>query len=216
MGNPTVNVYVDGFNLYYGCLKGTKNKWLNIQSLFEDLMPGFDVKRVKYFTARVKPRPDDPQAAARQNAYLRALGTLPKVSIYYGQYSVHNVRMKVADLNAVPRTVEVIKTEEKGSDVNLATHLLMDAFRDDADVFLVASNDSDLTEPLRMTKAMLKKSIGIAKTYPTASKALLKCKPDIVRDIREGALAANQFPLVITDKNGKITIPKDWETPSTP
>ena len=128
MGNPTVNVYVDGFNLYYGCLKGTKNKWLNIQSLFEDLMPGFDVKRVKYFTARVKPRPDDPQAAARQNAYLRALGTLPKVSIYYGQYSVHNVRMKVADLNAVPRTVEVIKTEEKGSDVNLATHLLMDAF----------------------------------------------------------------------------------------
>lgn len=211
MANPTVNVYVDGFNLYYGSLKGTAYKWLDIQGLFEDLLPGYTVKQVKYFTARVKPRPGDLQAAARQNAYLRALATLPKVSIYYGQYSVHTVRMALADPKAVPRTVEVIKTEEKGSDVNLAAHLMMDAFHNDADVYLVASNDSDLTEPLSMTKALLKKAIGIAKTYPTASKSLLRCKPDFIRDIRSGALSANQLPPVITDANGKITKPLDWQ-----
>jgi hypothetical protein len=210
MANPTVNVYVDGFNLYYGKLKGQPYKWLDIQSLFEDLMPGYEVKRVKYFTARVKSRANDLQAPARQSAYLRALETLPKVSIYYGQYTVHNVRMALSDPNAVPRTVEVIKTEEKGSDVNLAAHLMMDAFRNDADVYLVVSNDSDLTEPLRMTKTLLKKHIGIAKTYPQVSKSLMRCKPDFIRDIRSGALAANQLPDVLIDANGKITKPVDW------
>lgn len=114
MANPTVNVYIDGFNLYYGKLKGQSYKWLDIQGLFEDLMPGYEVKRIKYFTARVKARPGDLQAPARQSAYLRALATLPKVSIHFGQYTVHNVRMALSDPNAVPRTVEVIKTRLRG------------------------------------------------------------------------------------------------------
>jgi hypothetical protein len=210
MANPTVNVYIDGFNLYYGKLKGQSYKWLDIQGLFESLMPGYEVKRVKYFTARVKARPNDLQAPARQSAYLRALATLPKVSIHYGQYTVHNVRMALADTNAVPRTVEVIKTEEKGSDVNLAAHLMMDAFQNDADVYLVVSNDSDLTEPLHMTKTILGKHIGIAKTYQQVSKSLMRCNPDFIRDIRPGALRANQLPDVLTDANGKINKPADW------
>lgn len=210
MGNPTANVYIDGFNLYYGRLRGTPYKWLDVQSLFEDLMPGFEIKRVKYFTARVKPRNGDTQTAVRQNAYLRALGTLSKVSIHYGQYTVHTVRMPLADPHAVPRTVEVIKTEEKGSDVNLAAHLMMDAFRDDADVYLVASNDSDLTEPLRMTRSLLGKKIGIAKTYPNVSKSLMRCKPDFIRDIRTGALASNQLHQVLLDSHGKVSKPGSW------
>lgn len=210
MAKPTVNVYIDGFNLYYGKLKGQPYKWLDLQGLFEDLMPGYDVKRVKYFTARVKARANDPQAPARQSAYLRALATLPKVSIHYGQYTVHNVRMALSDPNAVPRTVEVIKTEEKGSDVNLAAHLMMDAFLNDADSYLVVSNDSDLTEPLRMTKTHLGKRIGIAKTYNSVSKSLAQCKPDFIKEIRVGALKANQFPDVISDANGKITKPAGW------
>ena len=28
-------VYIDGYNLYYGCLKGTPHKWLDLLSLFE-------------------------------------------------------------------------------------------------------------------------------------------------------------------------------------
>ena len=46
--------------------------------------------------------------------------------------------------------IEVIKTEEKGSDVNLATHLLYDGFRNDYDIAVVISNDSDLLEPIKI------------------------------------------------------------------
>ena len=47
-------VYVDGFNLFYGALKGTPFKWLDPVSLFEKvLQPRHDILKVKYFTARV-------------------------------------------------------------------------------------------------------------------------------------------------------------------
>ena len=32
-------VYVDGFNLYYGALKGTKFKWLNLVELARHVLP---------------------------------------------------------------------------------------------------------------------------------------------------------------------------------
>ena len=46
--------------------------------------------------------------------------------------------------------VLVFKVEEKGSDVNLASHLLFDAFRGAFDAAAVLSNDSDLVEPIRI------------------------------------------------------------------
>ena len=45
-------VYVDGFNLYYGALKGTAIKWLDLVALFKTvLQPHHDILTVKYFTA---------------------------------------------------------------------------------------------------------------------------------------------------------------------
>ena len=61
--------------------------------------------------------------------YLRALGTLPEVEVHYGHYLNHKVKMLLAQPQpGGPKFVEVIKTEEKGSDVNLATHLISDAY----------------------------------------------------------------------------------------
>ena len=69
------NVYVDGFNLYYGCLKGSPHKWLDLERLCCQLLASHNqIKRIRYFTARINSRPDDPQGPARQDAYLRALG----------------------------------------------------------------------------------------------------------------------------------------------
>ena len=73
------NVYVDGFNLYYGCLKGTPHKWLDLEALCAVMMPTNDIKRIRYFTARVKERPGDTTPPVRQQAYLRALYSSPKV-----------------------------------------------------------------------------------------------------------------------------------------
>ena len=81
-------VYVDGFNLFYGSLKGTPFKWLDPVRLAALLVPrGHTIDRLRYFTARVSGK-SDPGAPGRQQMYLKALATLPEVEIHYGQFSV--------------------------------------------------------------------------------------------------------------------------------
>jgi hypothetical protein len=63
---PQVIVYIDGFNLYYGCLKGTPYKWLDVCRLSELLLPADDIVAVKYYTARVSARPGNPTAPTNQ------------------------------------------------------------------------------------------------------------------------------------------------------
>ena len=124
------NVYVDGFNLYYGCLKGSRFKWLDLGRLCALLLPNYQIARIRYFTAKVRPRPDDPQKHIRQMVYLRALQTIPNLSIHYGHYLSHTVRMPLAHPRpGGPSTVEVIKTEEKGRTSTLPPTSSSTAFR---------------------------------------------------------------------------------------
>nr|MDT0664731.1 hypothetical protein [Micromonospora sp. DSM 115978] len=127
------NVYVDGFNLFYGALKGTPYKWLDLEEFCARLLPKDEIHRIRYFTARVVARPHDPRQPDRQAAYLRAIATLPKVSVHEGEFYVTYPRMRVHRTDSRPddpaEYVTVVKTEEKGSDVNLATHLVLDACR---------------------------------------------------------------------------------------
>ena len=127
------NVYVDGFNLYYGALRGTPYKWLDIRRMCELLLKDHAVARVTYFTARISPRPDDQGQSVRQQTYLRALSTLPETRIVYGHFLTNEVYMPLAGCApGKQQYVKAVKTEEKGSDVNLAAHLLWDAFREKA------------------------------------------------------------------------------------
>src|SRR3990170_8012611 len=120
-------VYVDGFNLYYGAVKDTPYKWLNIRRLAELLLPGYSMAKIKYFTARVSARKDDPEKPTRQQIYLRALRTLENLEIIYGSFLSHDVMMPLAEPTpSGPRFAKVARTEEKGSDVNIATHLIHD------------------------------------------------------------------------------------------
>ena len=80
------------------------------------------------------------QKPQRQNVYVRAQQTIPNLSVHYGVFLSHVVRMPVAD--PPPNTVSVIKTEEKGSDVNLATYWLTDGFEGDYERAVIISNDS--------------------------------------------------------------------------
>lgn len=57
-------VYVDGFNLYFGALKGTPYKWLDLDALARRLAPNDDIVAVRYFTARVTTRRSDPSNAS--------------------------------------------------------------------------------------------------------------------------------------------------------
>lgn len=95
--------------------------------------------------------------------------------------------------------------------MNLATYLLVDAFRNDADAFAVVSNDSDLTEPIRIVRHELGKVVGLLNPQPVPSQRLRTCRPTFAKQIRAGALGASQLPDRLTDGTGSmIRKPAGW------
>ena len=202
-----VNVYVDGFNLYYGALKTTPYKWLDLLRLCQALLPSDTIQSIKYFTARVSARPTNPTSAHDQGLYIRALKTTP-VTIKYGHFITHSVPMYLSGVTP-PQKVWVDKTEEKGSDVNLASHLLREAFLKQFEVAVLISNDSDLAEPVRIVAEELKFPVGIINPHQYHSKELQRYAR-FVKRIRQGHLLASQFPATIQDAKGSFSKPVGW------
>lgn len=205
-------VYVDGFNLYYGALKRTRFKWLDIEKLCSLILKQTPIAKIKYFTARVTARPNDPDQSVRQEIYFRALSTNPKVEIHFGHFLTHAVRMPLCDVSGAPtgRYAEVLKTEEKGSDVNLASHLLLDAHLANFDQAIIISNDSDLLTPIRFVRRTFRKRVGVLNPHQRASQVLQR-EAHFLRPIRAGALAAAQLPEQMSDSNGTFTRPARWK-----
>ena len=108
-------VYVDGFNLYYGALKGSSRKWLDLVALFEKvLQPHHEILAIEYFAARVSGTTSDPSKPQRQDIYFRALRRFrPQVEIYFGHFLSHTVRAPLAEPIGNLRTAQVIGTGEK-------------------------------------------------------------------------------------------------------
>jgi len=208
------NIYIDGFNLYYGCLNHSPYKWLDISKLCSMLLPNDTINRIRYFTALIKARPDDPQKPERQLTYLRALRTIPNLSIHLGSYATRRVRLPLVEPTPDgPRFAEVWRTDEKGSDVNLATYLLADGCYKDYEVAVIVSNDSDLSEAIRIVKTDFDLKVGvllpISNSKRWASSKLVEAAT-FVKRIREGVLRQSLFPPTLTDSGGIITKPATW------
>lgn len=218
MSKPRANVYIDGFNLYRRLLeRQSQDKWLDVEALAEYLLPDYEIHRVRYFTAMIIPLPGcDPQSPQRQQVYLRALRTLPRTSIHLGKYRIDPRIMPLhpTELNSDgrPTMVKVKKVEEKGSDVALASYLLLDAFRNDADVYVVSTNDSDLVTPLRMVRNDLGRATGLMSPLEPkrSSNELKQTNPAVHVQITLNALAASQLPDVLHDERGQIHRPPKW------
>lgn len=207
------NFYIDAFNLYYGSLRGTAHKWLNLDTFCQLSFPGDQVQRIHYCTARVKARPADPQQPIRQQTYLRALRTLACVTIHEGYFLVKNVMMPYATPPVGgPATVLVTKTEEKGSDVNLATALLVDAYEKQFEKAVVISNDSDLVYRIDIVKnklgfpviVLMPCGAGRKPSYHLSNVATASPK------VNPAHLAAAQFPSPMNDATGAFTKPVTW------
>lgn len=156
------NFYVDGFNLYYRALKDTPFRWLDLLKLAETLFPDDEIRRVRYFTALLNQRPDNPDQPARQLTYLRALETLPGLEFHYGVFRPRIKTRRLAELiPGVPEYVRIIDSEEKGTDVNLATRLLIDGFTEAYEQAVVVSNDSDLASPMRYVRDELGYKVAV-------------------------------------------------------
>ncbi len=172
----------------------------------ELLLPADELGVIKYFTARVVPRTKDPDQPLRQQMYLRALQTIPNLEVYYGQFLTHAVRLPLADGTGF---AEVLRAEEKGSDVALATHLVHDAHRGLCDTAVVVSNDSDLVAPVRVVREALRLKVGLLCPRPSPSRALVAVV-SFVKVIRTGVLRASQFPDTICDAHGEFHKPTEW------
>ena len=203
-------VYVDGFNFYYGEMRGTPWKWLDPCALFQRVLGAQNqLIKVKYFTARVQPSPRDPNVNVRQDTYLRALQThCPMVEVHFGHFLRHRISMEHA--NPPPPTVDVWKNEEKGSDVNLALHVLNDAWQNVYDCAVIVSNDSDLAEAMSLVKAYHRKLIGLVTPgAPTRKTSLqLRQHSDFVKPIRTWMLQQSQLPNPIPGTT--IHKPANW------
>jgi uncharacterized LabA/DUF88 family protein len=181
-------------------------------------MPANDIVKIKYFTARVSPKMN-PGGPARQETFLRALRTLPNLEIHLGLFATHNVWRPLAlpkcshprkdhQLFSKDRiNVQVVDTKEKGSDVNLAIHLLNDAWLGNYDVAAIISNDSDLVLAIQIVRGHLKKGVGIINPHNKLATELAK-EADFKHQIRAVHLAAAQFPDAISGTT--ITKPAEW------
>ncbi|MFN2326749.1 MAG: NYN domain-containing protein [Gemmatimonadales bacterium] len=204
-------VYVDAFNLDYGSLRGSPYRWLDLEQLARRLLASHNqLVGIKYFTARVAARPGDPDQPNRQPLYLRALGTLTLVEVHFGHYLTHVVKLPLASPPpGGARYAEVIKTEEKGSDVNLATHLIADGYEGRYDCAALITNDSDLLEPVRLVRGRLQKPVGVLNPQRHPSFVLSKAA-SFFKQIRPGALKASQFADSLRDSVGPFRKPPGW------
>ena len=198
-------VYIDGFNLYYRALKNTPYKWVDLGALYRLLLPQNDILSIKYFTARVNDRPYDPDQSQRQDKYLRALQSCSNVEVIYGHFLSSSSRMPLANPSASgPSIVEVLKTEEKGSDVNIATHILWDAVQNKYQVAALISNDSDLVCPLQIIRSELRKTVAILNPAKSHQSTVLRANADFWKDIRLTHLQQCQLPNPLKLLNGQV------------
>lgn len=217
-------VYVDGFNLYYRMLRSRPQfKWVNPLALAQQvLIPENKISKLWYFTAHVSARVD-PTAPARQQVYLDALKMVPEIEPKFGKFLVKKkwAGLVPPDLDPAkprakppfqpwPEVVRVFRTDEKGSDVNLATQLLIDSFKENYEVAAVLTNDTDLYEPIRFATQEMHKVVGLLSPVPSPASSLVKVA-SFVRHIREAHLEAAQFPPSLKLPSGEVVNrPRQW------
>jgi uncharacterized LabA/DUF88 family protein len=216
-------LYVDGFNLYYGAVRATPLRWLNPVVLAQQAFPANQIIRTKYFTAALPPSASDPMQAARQQAYWRALRSLGDVEIIEGHFRVRQVWAPLAQ--PPPPMAQIIRHEEKGSDINLAAHLMADGFGGEYQAAIVISGDSDFTTPVRMVREKVGRPVGVLNPQRISgpgsrsvrnSGGLRRAASFYQNGVSWSQLERAQFPAMIYDVAGIIHRPPEWAPPSAP
>ncbi len=202
-------IYIDGFNLYYGAIKNTRWKWLNLERFFTLLRQDDDIQTIKYFTALISG-----SHKPNQESYLLALETMPKVEILLGKFKKRTVECRVKHCNySGTRRFEM--PEEKRTDVNIALHMLHDAVSDNCDRFILVSGDSDLVPAIQMVKNFSPEKeiiVYIPASNPIRGAAVeLRTVADKHKTLPNALLRKAQFPAKVTDgKGGVIVKPATW------
>jgi uncharacterized LabA/DUF88 family protein len=204
-------VYIDSFNLYYGIRKWNQPgiKWLDVNNWLQKLLPPaqFDIQKIKFFTARVSATPKDPQKPVRQDIYFRALRTIPTLEIIEGFFLSKQIKIHVTDDVGILAKV----SEEKGTDVNIAAQAVNDAHKKLYDVAVIVSNDSDLSDVVRIVTQDVGLEVGIINPciQHSYSKQLTQ-NATFKKKARDKQILSSQFPASLTDAVGTFTKPQSW------
>ncbi len=205
-------VYIDGFNLYRGALKDSPYRWLDLKALMIHTLPkDADVVKIKYFTAAVHNTEDNPSIANRQDVYLRALAKyIPEIEIHKGRFKAKKKYLPLVEpLENGDSSAYVRTFEEKRTDVNIAIHLVNDAWKDSYDWAFVVSTDSDLCGAVQMVVEEREKAVGLVIPTNRAKPKELAQHAFTVRHITHKSLAESQLPNPIPDS--RIHKPALWE-----
>lgn len=222
--------YVDGYNLFYGCLKHSQDKWLDLYSLFAGILriqnPASELVKIKFFTADIKAKVASRghDAMIAQQTYHRALTTLhpDKIDILKGFYTLEKARLlayqQPPDKN---QRVDVWKLEEKQTDVNIALTAYRDAARGDFEQLVFVSNDTDLEPALTAIREdfgqqhtigiilpMRKTPVGIH--HRAGNQRLSTLANWTRRYLGDDELAEAQMPVIIPTQKKPIRKPEYW------
>jgi 6-hydroxy-3-succinoylpyridine 3-monooxygenase len=206
---PRTNVYIDGFNFYYGAVKNTPYRWLDFDAYVRSFRSKDDIRRIYYFTARVDPGPH----RQRQDTFLLALATRPCIEIVEGKFLKKSVQCRVAACVA-PGNKVFQSAEEKRTDVNIAVYMLDDAYQDACDQFVLISGDSDLVPAIKTIKQRFpqKKVIVYVPSRGRPKHGYeLRMIADHAKEAPLNVLGQAQFPPRVPDGSGAFLVkPVGW------
>lgn len=219
-------VYVDGFNLFYGLLKHSNHKWLDLYTLFQRIIhiqnPESELVCVKYYTAPVmgKFASHGSKACEAQDQYHRALNSphTNTVHVINGSYTATKATpMRYKNPPDKTDRVTAWKLEEKQTDVNLALDMYRDAIKNACDQIVVCTNDSDIVPALKYIKSDAPTIVlGGILPRPSTEKhrpitESIRSELDWMRKhIRLEELAAAQFPDRVPTRKKPVTRPDYW------
>ena len=105
--------------------------------------------------------------------------------------------------------VRVIRTEEKGSDANLAAYLTRDAAKRDGQAAFVITGDSDFAGAIRMVRRDFNFPVYVVDPKETVSRRL-RAAATSYQLLDRALLPQCQFPATLSDAQGTITRPQSW------
>ena len=211
-------VYIDGYNLYYGLLKGTSYKWLDLARFAKELVgEGHNVMAVKYFTSWVKPHPYDLATVERQNLYLQAVAGTGVVKTTLGFYSKRKKLLPAVEesCKSCPSAeggfVRAVVLEEKRTDVNMAVAMVVDAARPEIDCVAVITGDSDQVGAIEAVRYTYGKKALVFNPHETFSENLKKASSyykQIPRDLPSRCQLPDEIP--VGTHGNVIRRPEAW------
>lgn len=216
MVKKRVTFYVDGFNFYYG-LKRMKRVdqqwrqyyWIDVVKLFEQFLgPDQELVKVIYFTAS----PLDPDKSSRQSAFLNANALLnpEKFEIVRGKYI--NKTIQCPNCHTA-----INRPEEKKTDVNLSVRMMGDSLKNETDIIVLVSADTDLIPPLDfILKNFTDKKVKVY--FPPSNNSFdinnfIRAHKGSVVHLEKNAIKFSNatMPETVTDGSKTYTIPSNWK-----